>query len=216
MRLKEENREAMSSHLKANLEISKKCMELTEGFNTLRLQARESEGQSLLFSGQQNEEDPHQGAVGILLSKRARNNLIDWKPVSSRLMTASFKGRVRNVTIVQCYAPIEEANGDLKTRFYSQLQDTTKSYSKDILMVMGDLNAKVRSENLGLEQVMGKHPLNASETENNDRNCLSVLPDQPQIKVEGTGRVFRFDQVFGPEKSDAQIYESSIVNCISF
>ncbi|KDR12355.1 hypothetical protein L798_13779 [Zootermopsis nevadensis] len=73
-------------------------------------------GQSLLFSGQPNEDNPHQGRVGILLSKGARNSLIDWKPVSSRLMTARFKGRVRNVTIVKCYAPTEEANEDLKTR----------------------------------------------------------------------------------------------------
>lgn len=96
-------------------------------------------------------ESQYQEGVGILLSKRAKNGLIDWKSISSRLMTARFKGRIRNVTIVQCYASTEDTETVLKTSFYSQLQDTMRQGNnrKDILIIE-DRNAKIGSKNLEL------------------------------------------------------------------
>jgi hypothetical protein len=67
-------------------------------------------GRTFLYSGKPNEEDPRLEGVGMLLSKRAKCSLIDWKPVSERLMSARFKARSRNVTIVQLSAPTEQAN----------------------------------------------------------------------------------------------------------
>lgn len=50
-----------------------------------------------------NEEDVE--AVGLLLNKIAKHNLLDWKPVSGRI--ALLKCHIRNVTVKQSYAPIE-------------------------------------------------------------------------------------------------------------
>ncbi|KDQ71509.1 Chromosome-associated kinesin KIF4 [Zootermopsis nevadensis] len=47
IKLKEKNREAMSSHLTETLEMSKKYMELAESLNTLRLQAQESHAERI-------------------------------------------------------------------------------------------------------------------------------------------------------------------------
>lgn len=117
-------------------------------------------GQTFLYSGKPNEDDPHQEGVGLLLSRRVVSGLLDWRPISSRIIIARFKGKIRNVSVVQCYAPTEEAEADKKAKFYSELQTTMQAINKrDIVIVMGDFNAKVGAENLGLEQVMGQHGL---------------------------------------------------------
>jgi exonuclease III len=71
-------------------------------------------------------------------------------------MTASFKTKIRNVTIIQCYAPTENAENERKEHFYYILNKTvTKIRKKNVTIIMGDLNAKIGSNNVGLEQVMG-------------------------------------------------------------
>ena len=62
--------------------------------------------------------------------------------------------------IVQCYAPTNDADGDLKTDFYEQLQATLEQRTKrDILIIMGDFNEKIGSGNIGREHVMGREGL---------------------------------------------------------
>jgi endonuclease/exonuclease/phosphatase family metal-dependent hydrolase len=71
-------------------------------------------------------------------------------------MTASFKTKIRNVTIIQCYAPTENAENERKEHFYYILNETVKKIrKKECQIIMGDLNAKIGSNNDGLEQVMG-------------------------------------------------------------
>jgi hypothetical protein len=45
-----------------------------------------------------------------------------------------------------------------KEEFYQQLSETIATATKrDVIIVMGDMNAKVGSNNEGLEHVMGRH-----------------------------------------------------------
>ena len=51
----------------------------------------------------------------------------------------------------------ELADRDVKELFYDQLASTiNSSHRKDILILMGDLNAKVGADNRNVEHVMGK------------------------------------------------------------
>jgi hypothetical protein len=62
------------------------------------------------------------------------------------------------VTIIQCYAPTNLAESETKDQFYQQLQETVDSSPKrDIIMILGDLNAKVGTNNRNRELHMGKH-----------------------------------------------------------
>lgn len=62
---------------------------------------------TLLFSGRPNANDVHRGGVGIILNQKMKKSLIEWFPVSERIIMATFKGKIRNVSIIQCYAPTE-------------------------------------------------------------------------------------------------------------
>lgn len=118
------------------------------------------DGYSLLYSGKPNEEDKHEYGVALLLNKSAKQCLLNWKPINERILTARFKTRARNVSIIQCYAPTEDTECEKKDHFYLQLDETLREIKrKDIVVLMGDLNAKVESQNSSLlvEMIMGKH-----------------------------------------------------------
>ena len=69
----------------------------------------------LLYSGHNRENAPHMEGVGIMISTTAARSLIDWKPVSSRIITARFYTKVQKVTVVQCCAPTNDAVRKLRT-----------------------------------------------------------------------------------------------------
>jgi hypothetical protein len=41
---------------------------------------------------------------------------MEWKPVSERILTAGFKTHIRNMTLIQCYAPTEATEKNKKKK----------------------------------------------------------------------------------------------------
>lgn len=64
------------------------------------------DGYILLFSGKP-ENEPSASDVGILLDKNTRKGLMNWKPVTDRIIWVRLKNKVRNITFIQCYTPTE-------------------------------------------------------------------------------------------------------------
>lgn len=117
-------------------------------------------GEKILYSGQEGEDDRHTGGVGIMLAKRAQEALIEWKPISPRIILARFRSKTRNVTFINCYAPTNEAEVETKADFYDELQKTLNGRTRrDIIIVTGDFNAKIGKDNTGRERIMGREGL---------------------------------------------------------
>ncbi|CAG5135618.1 unnamed protein product [Candidula unifasciata] len=88
-----------------------------------------------------------------MLSKEAYRALIEWEAVSPRIIRASFrtvKQKV-NMSVIQCYAPTNDKDASIKEEFYMQ--------KGNLKILMGDLNAKIGSDNTGYEEIMGRHGL---------------------------------------------------------
>ena len=97
----------------------------------------------LLLSGS---DEHHRHGVGLMLSNDTAKLLTDWKAGNNRLMTARFKTKHCKITVIQCFAPTEPSASEIKDNFYEILQDLITTVPKnDVLIVMGDLNAKLGS-----------------------------------------------------------------------
>ena len=78
--------------------------------------------------------------------------------LNSRLIKARLKGKQNNLTLIQCYAPTNDSEDDLKDNFYLRLQAEIEQVPmQDLIIIMGDLNAKVGADNSGSDRVMGRH-----------------------------------------------------------
>ena len=61
-----------------------------------------------------------------------------------------------NLNLIQCYAPSNDSDDNLKEEFYSRLLNINQSlHSRDINMMIGDFNAKIGDDNTGYKEVMG-------------------------------------------------------------
>ena len=82
--------------------------------------------------------------------------MISWEPISERLIIAKFRSKVRNITLIQYYAPTEKSSVNAKDDFYNFLDATYNRAPRcEIIVVMGDLNAKVGADRTTLEHVLG-------------------------------------------------------------
>ena len=82
-----------------------------------------------------------------------------------------LKDKCQNITIIQCYAPTNDAEDDVKECFYEQLQHVWDNIPKrDIKIVMGDMNAKIGKENKDREKTLGEHGL-GEINENGEKLC---------------------------------------------
>jgi len=80
---------------------------------------------------------------------------MEWKSVNSKIL-ARLRGGQTNLSIIQCYAPTNDSN-DRDKAFYEQLQVALENvHRRDLLLVIGDLNAKVGSDNVNFERLMGR------------------------------------------------------------
>ena len=62
------------------------------------------------------------------------------------MISIHFQGKPFNITVIQAYDPTSNAEEAEVERFYDNLQDLLElTPKKDVLFIIGDLNAKVRS-----------------------------------------------------------------------
>ncbi len=104
-------------------------------------------GYTVVYAGKDSGKREH--GVAVILDKETARAFMGFNPVSSRIITIRLQGHPFNLTIIQVYAPTSTASDETMEAFYGQLQDTIDNIpSKDMLVVMGDWNAKVGNSQL--------------------------------------------------------------------
>ena len=147
-----------------------------------------SSGETVLYSGR--DDDQHMQGVAIMMNQEATKALIDWSPINERIIKARFYSKFVNVTI-RVYAPTNDADEQTKEDFYGKLQEVTEQvHNHDILIITGDMNAKVGNLVNGLERVMGRHGL-GSANDNGER--LKEFCDFNEMVI--TGIVFPHKEI---------------------
>ena len=114
-------------------------------------------GEPLLYSGHEDVDSAHTKGVALMLSKAAQNSLIGWAAHGPRIIAASFHTKERRISmnVIQCYAPTNDGEDEVKDQFYNRLHSMIDNFpERDATIFMGDF-----SDNIGYEEAMGQHRL---------------------------------------------------------
>ena len=96
--------------------------------------------------------------VGMLLDEEISKCLLGYWTISDTVMLVKIKGHPFDMAIVQVYAPTSESEGEDIDHFYEALDKAVKQRgSNQVLLVIGDLDAKVGSTRRG--NIVGTHDL---------------------------------------------------------
>ena len=112
------------------------------------------DGITFIYAGK--EEGVHERGVAIALGQSAEKMLERYECINERIVWCRLKGKYVNVTIVQVYAPTEEKTDEEKEDFYIRLKEVIRSVKQhDMLLLMGDFNAKVGQDDGIWRDIMG-------------------------------------------------------------
>jgi exonuclease III len=140
----------------------------------------------LRLSGDQAAAAAGLAGVGIALSCRAEAALLDWIPVDSRLCAVRLRGSCKvsrhrndtyNLFVVSAYAPTDCSSDLVKDQFYHNLHNLLrKAHKRDVVILAGDLNARVGRLSPSEKHLGGHHGLDSVRNDNGDR-LLSLCSD---------------------------------------
>ena len=110
----------------------------------------------MMYSGHETE---HRAGVGLVLSKKAAQAMVSFKPINERLLVARFRVWVGWLTVIQVYAPTTAASEREINEFYNLLQEEVSAVARgDKLILIGDFNAKVgKADGATAGKAIGQH-----------------------------------------------------------
>ena len=103
-----------------------------------------SDDHYMYYCGQ---ESLRRNGVAIMVNKRVRNAVLGCNLKNDRMISVHFQGKPFSITVIQVYALTSNAEEAEVKQFYEDLQDLLELIpKKDVLFIIGDLNAKVGSQ----------------------------------------------------------------------
>lgn len=122
---------------------------------------------TLFYSGTSN--GKHENGVGFMIHDKILPNVKTFSAFNDRICYIHIAGKILDLIIINCYAPTEEKDEDIKDKFYEELEsvyDTLPLHC--IKIVVGDMNAKVGRENM-YRPVIGPNSLHEISNGNGTR-----------------------------------------------
>ena len=102
--------------------------------------------------------EKHMHGVGFLIKNNLLKHLQGYLPVNQCCILLKIKAIPMNISILQVYAPTSDYSDEEVEEFYEDVNRTLANVKSDeVLIVMGDFNAKVGSEKHS--SIAGKHGL---------------------------------------------------------
>ena len=103
-----------------------------------------SDDRYIYYSGQ---ESLRKNGVALIVNKRVQNAALGCSSKNNRMISVLFQGKPFSITVIQVYAPTTNAKEADVEWFYVDLPDLLElTPKKDVLFIIGDLNAKVEVE----------------------------------------------------------------------
>lgn len=89
-----------------------------------------------------------QGMYGtsFILNKKTTKAIIQFEPINDRMCKIRLQGKFFKITIINVHAPTEETDDENVESLYDMLQVCDKVAKHDLLVTLGDFNAKIGQE----------------------------------------------------------------------
>ena len=95
--------------------------------------------------------NPLEEGVAIMVNQRVRKAVLGCNLKNNRMISVCFQGKPFNITVILAYAPTSNTEEAEVEQFYEDLQDLLElAPKKDVLLIIGDWNAKVGSQDTWL------------------------------------------------------------------
>ena len=105
-----------------------------------------SDDHYIYYCGQ---ESLRRNGVTIMVNKRVQNAVLGCNLKNDRMISVHFQGKPFNITVIQVYTPISNAEEAEVEWFYEDLQDLLElTPKKDVLFIIGYWNAKIGSQEI--------------------------------------------------------------------
>ena len=95
-----------------------------------------SDDHYIYYCGQ---ESLRRNGVAIIVNKRAQNAVLGCNLKNGRMFSVHFQGKPSNITVIQVYAPISNAEKAEVARLYEDLQDLLELTPKVKTHLMADI-----------------------------------------------------------------------------
>ena len=89
-------------------------------------------GSTIIYS---DSERKHEAGVEMILDKQTSVSMLGYNPISERLLTVLLAAKPWNVTLIQVYAPTNQATDQEKNGFYTSLQQVYRQASKQDIVL---------------------------------------------------------------------------------
>ena len=110
--------------------------------------------------------------LDLIVNKRVQNAVLGYNLKNNRMTSVHFQSKPFNITVIQVYTPITNAEEDEVEWFYEDLQEILKLIpQKDVLLITGDWNA-----NVGSHEIPGVTSKFGCGVQNEAGQKLTVLP----------------------------------------
>ena len=105
-----------------------------------------SDDHYIYYCGQ---ESLRRNGVAIIVNKRVQNAVLGCSLKNDRMISVRFQGKPFNITVIQVYAPTTNDKEAEVKLFYEDLKYLLElTPKKDVLFIIGDLKAKVGSQEI--------------------------------------------------------------------
>ena len=85
--------------------------------------------------------------VALIVNKKVQNAVFECNLKNDRMISVHFQDKPFNITVIQAYAPTNNAEEAEVEQLYEDLQDLLElTPKKDVLFIIGDWDAKVGSQ----------------------------------------------------------------------
>lgn len=82
--------------------------------------------------------------VAFIVHNKVAKSIMEYRTINDRCIVLRIRAQPVNITLIQIYAPTADAEEDIVNEFYESVQqEVDKVSSYDLLVVMGDWNAKI-------------------------------------------------------------------------